>query len=128
VLNAVMSSLDDHMGSPWEEAFRDHLRLMADAGGLGRDDVVAIGPWWRESDSEIDAVGLAGRSREPFLVGEAKWSTNVNAARLTASLYAKALKLVPNPESLRYVVCGRDRVEHANPDTLVVTAAEIFSS
>jgi AAA+ ATPase superfamily predicted ATPase len=128
VLNAVLSGLADHMGSPWEEAFRDHLRLLADTGRLGRDDVVAIGSWWRESDSQIDAVGLAGRSREPFLVGEAKWSANVNAARLGASLYAKALKLVPDPDLLSYVVCGRDRVEHANPDTLVITAAQIFSS
>lgn len=126
-INAVISGIDDHMGPAWEEAFRDHLRLLAVTGRLDRDDVVAIGPWWRDGGSEIDAVGLAGRGRTPFLAGESKWSARVNAARIKATLTAKAAGLASDPGSLRYVVCGRELVEHADPDTIVVTAADIFA-
>jgi hypothetical protein len=86
---------------------------------------VAIGSWWRDGGSEIDAVGLGGRGRVPFLAGEAKWSARVNAARIKAALIAKAAALTPQPESLRYVVCGREQVERADPATLTVTAADI---
>lgn len=127
IINAVMEGIDDHMGGAWEEAFRDHLRLRATEGGLGRDDVVAVGSWWRDGGREIDAVALAGRSRMPFLVGEAKWSKRINAARIKAGLTVKAAGLVTEPELLRYVVCGREQVEHADPETLVVAAEEIFS-
>lgn len=127
VLNAVTAAVDDHMGLAWEEAFRDYLRLQAVTGGLGRDDVVAIGQWWRDGGSEIDAVGLAGRRRVPFLAGEAKWSANVNASRIRTAVAGKAAALTPEPESLQYVVCGREHVERAGADTLVVTAAEIFA-
>lgn len=126
VLNAVTGAIDDHMGPAWEEAFRDHLRLRAVTGRLDRDDVVAIGRWWRDGGSEIDAVGLAGRGRVPFLTGEAKWSARVNAARIKATLTAKAAGLTPHPEALRYVVCGREHVERADPDTLIITAQDIF--
>jgi hypothetical protein len=47
-------------------------------------------------------------------------------ARIKATLTAKAALLTPQPESLRYVVCGREHVERADPDTPVVTAADIF--
>ncbi|HVT69610.1 MAG TPA: DUF234 domain-containing protein [Trebonia sp.] len=128
VINAVVAGIDDHMGRAWEEAFRDHLRLRAVTGGLDRDDVVAIGPWWRDGGSEIDAVGLAGAGRIPFLVGESKWSAQVNAARIKAALIAKAAGLTQDAGSLRYVVCGRELVERADPDTLVITAADIFAA
>jgi AAA+ ATPase superfamily predicted ATPase len=127
IINAVIGGIDDHMGGSYEEAFRDHLRLLAIEGGLGRDDVVAVGSWWREGGSEIDAVALAGRSRTPFLVGEAKWSKRINAARIKAGLTVKAADLVPEPESLLYAVCGREQVEHADQETLIITAADIFS-
>jgi len=127
VINAVASQINDHMGPAWEEAFRDHLRLRAVTGRLRRDDVVAIGPWWRDGGSEIDAVGLAGRGRTPYLVGEAKWSAHVNAARIKASLTVKAAGLTADPASLTYVVCGRELVERADQDTLVITASDIFS-
>jgi len=35
ILDVLLASLDDHMGRPWEEAFRDHLRRRAAAGDLG---------------------------------------------------------------------------------------------
>jgi hypothetical protein len=127
VINAVTSSVDDHMGPAWEEAFRDHLRLRAVSGLLDRDDVVAVGSWWRDGGSEIDAVGLAGRGRVPFLVGESKWSARVNAPRIKAALIVKAAELTPDPGSLRYVVCGREQVERADPDTIVITASDIFT-
>ncbi len=128
VINTVVTEISDQMGAAWEEAFRDHLRLLAVTGRLDRDDVVAIGPWWRDGAGEIDAVGLAGRARVPFLAGESKWSAHVNAPRVKATLSAKAAELTPDPGSLRYVVCGRDLVEGADRDTLVVTAADIFAA
>ena len=127
VINAVTAGISDHMGSAWEEAFRDHLRLRAVTGRLDRDDVVAIGPWWRDGGGEIDAVGLAGRERVPFLAGESKWSERVNASRVKAALSAKTAELTSDPGSLRYVVCGRELVEGADRETLVVTAADIFA-
>jgi hypothetical protein len=67
ILPVLMSSLDDHMGPIWKEAFREHLRRTVGSGALG--DVVAIGLWWRDDgQGEIDAVALAGRSRTPVLV------------------------------------------------------------
>jgi hypothetical protein len=76
---------------------------------------------------EIDAVGLAGRGRVPFLVGESKWSTRVNAARIKATLIAKTAELVSDPGTLRYVVCGRELVERADPETTIITSADIFA-
>lgn len=123
-----MDAIDDHMGAPYEEAFRDHLRLIAGSGALGRDDVVAIGSWWRDGGSEIDAVGPAGRSRVPFMVREAKWATQVDAVRLKAKLTAKAVALSERPESLLHVVCARERVDRSDGDTVAATAADIFSA
>lgn len=126
ILPVLLSSLDDHMGGPWEEAFRNHLRRMAAAGELG-DDLVAIGPFWTsaEDPAEIDAVALAGRGREAVLLGEAKWAKRVNAARLRTELERKAPslpRLAPEP---RYAVCARERVDAAG-DVLAVTAEDIF--
>jgi len=79
--------LEESMGRPWEEAFRDHLRRRAAAGDLG-PDIVAIGPFWTAAadPGEIDAVALAGRGREAVLLGEAKWAKRVDAAPLRAEL------------------------------------------
>ncbi len=126
ILPVLLSSLDDHMGVPWEAAFRDHLRLRAAAGELG-GDVVAIGPFWTsaEDPTEIDAVALAGRRREAVLLGEAKWAKRVNAARLRAELERKAAALPRLVAEPRYAICARERID--NPDgVLAVTAEEIF--
>ena len=65
ILPSLMASLDDHLGGPWEAAFRDHLRRMAVTGELD-PQVVAVGPFWTaDGQNEIDAVVLAGRSRRP---------------------------------------------------------------
>ncbi|HYP56449.1 MAG TPA: ATP-binding protein [Solirubrobacterales bacterium] len=125
ILSVLLRSLDDRMGGPWEEAFRDHLRRRAAAGELG--DVVAIGPFWTSASdpAEIDAVALAGRSREAVLLGEAKWAKRVRAEPLVAELRRKAAavpKLVSEP---RYAVAARERVDSAD-GVLAVTAAEIF--
>ncbi|WP_131792574.1 ATP-binding protein, partial [Candidatus Protofrankia datiscae] len=45
LLPVLLESLDDHFGSPWEEAFREHLRRLAVAGSLG-PGIVAVGPYW----------------------------------------------------------------------------------
>lgn len=126
ILPVLLSSLDDHMGGPWEEAFRDHLRLRAAAGELG-EDVVAIGPFWTsaEDPTEIDAVALAGRDRRAVLLGEAKWSKRVNAARLRAELERKSSALPRLAEEPRYAICARERVDGAG-GALAITAEDIF--
>ncbi len=66
-------------------------------------------------------------TRIPVLAGETKWARTVNAARLKASLIRKTAGLAVDPDQLRYAVCARDQVEHADADTLAVTAADIFA-
>jgi AAA+ ATPase superfamily predicted ATPase len=125
VLTAMLTELDDHMGGPWEEAFRLHLRRLAAEGALG-DDVVAIGRWWAEPGEEIDAVVLAGRSREAALVGEAKWSRSVDAGPLLRLLERKAEKLPRVRAPLRLAVCARERVRNPPARSLAVTSADLF--
>jgi hypothetical protein len=105
---------------------REHLVRLAARGALG-DDIVDIGRWWRDAPPvEIDAVALAGRSRRPVLVGEAKWTRHVDGARLRRSLERKADGL-PDTDAaqLRYSICARERVTRAD-DLLPVTAGDIF--
>lgn len=129
VVPALERELNDHMGPPYEEAFREYLWRQADSGILGSADIVAIGPWWRSGgQDQIDAVVLAepDLTRIPVAVGEAKWGKSVDAARITARLAAKAAALTPDVDRLRYVVCARSEVTRAAGDTVVVTAADIF--
>ncbi|HEU5141925.1 MAG TPA: ATP-binding protein [Solirubrobacterales bacterium] len=125
ILPVLLRSLDDHMGGPWEEAFRDHLRRRAAAGELG--DVVAVGPFWTSAGDprEIDAVALAGRGREAVLVGEAKWAKRVKAGPLRAELERKALALPKLADGVRYAIAAREQVDDAD-DALAVTAVDIF--
>jgi uncharacterized protein len=127
ILPVLLAAIDDQMGGPWEEAFRDHLRLRAASGDLG-PDVVAVGPFWTAASDpgEIDAVALAGRGRGAVLIGEAKWKKRVDATRLRAELERKALglpRLAPQP---RYAICAREIVDRAG-DALSITAADIFA-
>jgi uncharacterized protein len=131
ILPVMIDSLDDHLGPVWEEAFRDHLRLLGAAGRLG-PGVVAVGPWWTShSLNEIDAVALAGRSRLPVMVGEAKWARTEDARRLLSGLRRKAAVLTDKPEALLYVLAARERVtgvpDGADPRVLAVTAADVFA-
>ena len=128
ILPVLLDSIDDHMGGPWEEAFRDHLRRLAAAGELG-EDVVAIGPFWTAGadPAEIDAVALAGRRREAVLLGEAKWARRVDAGPLRAELERKARALPRLASNPRYAICARERVDDAG-DALAITAAEIFAA
>ena len=109
-----------------EEAFRMHLRHMAMEGQLGVD-IVAVGPFWTAADDphEIDAVVLAGRSREAVLVGEAKWARKVSGTRIRRELERKSSALPRAREDLRFVVCAREHVD-GSEDLLVVTAEDIF--
>ena len=121
---------DVHMGAVFEEAFREHLRRMANEGSLG-ENIVAVGSWWTDDgQQEIDAVVLAqrGLTRVPVLVGESKWASSVNASRIKAALVRKSAALVPDAEGLRYAICARENVEHADEDTLTVTTADIFGT
>lgn len=126
ILPALMTELDDHMGSRWEEAFRLHLRRLAASGGIG-EDVVAVGPWWRETgEDEIDAVVLAGRRREAVLVGEARWARSVDAGPIERAISRKAEGLPRVRDPLRMGVCARESVRRAQRGTLVVTGSDIF--
>jgi AAA+ ATPase superfamily predicted ATPase len=126
ILPVLLRSLDDHMGAPWEAAFRDHLRRLAAAGELGAD-IVAIGPFWTSAGDpgEIDAVALAGRGREAVLLGEAKWAKRVSAVPLRVDLERKSDALPRIGAEPRYAVCARERVDNVG-DTLAITAADIF--
>jgi uncharacterized protein len=129
IIRPLAAFTDEHMGPVFEEAFREHLRRLANQGSLG-DDIVAIGSWWSDdSQQEIDAVVIAQRamSRVPVLVGESKWASTVNTGRIKAGLLRKAAVLVPDVEGLKYAICARDAVDRVDEDTLAITARDIFS-
>lgn len=118
--------LDDHMGPRYEQAFRDHLRLLAAAGEFG-EEVAAIGPYWTRGgvQVEIDAVVLSGVPETAVAVGECKWQSTVNATLLRGKLLESARvlpRVVPEPS---LVLCARDEVSHAE-GVKAITAADIF--
>jgi AAA+ ATPase superfamily predicted ATPase len=126
VLPVLESSLDDFMGPRWENAFRAHLRHRAAQNDLPKQQIVAIGPWWRDQPAvEIDAVALAGRRRRPVLVGEAKWARKVDGRRIAEALAVKARALPDLADDHARVVCARDEVEHRE-GLDVVTSRDIF--
>jgi AAA+ ATPase superfamily predicted ATPase len=127
ILPVLVDSIDDHMGGPWEEAFREHLRRLAASGELG-PEIVAIGPYWTAAadPAEIDAIALAGRRREAVLIGEAKWKKRVDGARLRADLERKAEELPRLSAEARYAICARERVDSAE-SVLAITAEDIFA-
>lgn len=128
ILPVLLESIDQHMGGPWESAFRDHLRRLATAGELA-PGAVAVGPFWTAAadPGEIDAVVLAGRRREAVLIGEAKWGKRVNGAALRAELERKARALPRLAADPRYAICARERVDNSG-EMLVMTAADIFGT
>jgi uncharacterized protein len=127
ILPVLVEQLDRHMGERWESAFREHLIRLAAAGELG-PEIVDVGRWWRDSPAvEIDAVALAGRSREAVLVGEAKWSRRVDGRALRAELERKAGVLPRLAVEPRYAICARERVERPG-GTLAITARDVFAA
>lgn len=127
ILPVLLTCLDDFMGPRWEEMFRAHLRRLAPTGALG-DQIVAIGPWWTDSsDTEIDAVALAGRARRPVLAGEAKWTRSIDVPRTVDALRLKADKLPGVPDKLRFAVCVREQLQSVPSGVLGVTAADVMS-
>lgn len=126
ILPVLLEALDDHMGVPWEDAFRDHLRRLAARGELG-DGVVAVGPFWTSAadPGEIDAVALAGRGKEAVLLGEAKWRKRVDARPIRADLERKAAGLPKLAEAPTFTVCAREGIDNAD-GTIAVTAEDIF--
>lgn len=127
ILTVLLTELDDHMGPRWEEAFRIHLRRLADLGQIA-PQVVAVGPFWTAAKDpvEIDAVVLAGRRREAVLVGEAKWTKKLDATRVVKALERKAHSLPAVNDALRYAVAAREEVVYGT-DVLRATARDIFS-
>lgn len=127
ILDVLVSSLDDHLGSPWEDTVRRHVRRECAAGRLARD-VVAVGPWWTgEGQDEIDVLVLGGRARRAVLAGEVKWKRTVAAPRLVTDLRRKVLSVGADPDDLSYLVAAREAVRDAGPDVAVVTAADVFA-
>ncbi len=125
VTKTLVASLGDAMGRPWEEAFRWHLRSLV--GSTLPADMVAIGSWWNSDSSvEIDAVGLSGRSRNPTLVGEAKWARNADASSLVRGLERKAAALPGPAGELAIAVCAREKLHNVPPGVITVTAQDIF--
>lgn len=126
ILPVLLESLDAQMGGPWEGAFRDHLRRLAAGGELG-DGVVAIGPFWTSAadPGEIDAVALAGRSREAVLLGEAKWRKRVDARRIRAELERKSAALPKLASDPTIAIGARETVANAE-GVLAITAKDIF--
>lgn len=125
ILPVLEASLDDHMGGRWEEAFRQHIRRMADAGDLG-EGVVAVGAFWTDRPPvELDCVALAGRGRAARLIGEAKWTRRVSAGGLVHALERKAEALRSVEREARYAIAAREEVVEAR-GVLAITAADIF--
>jgi hypothetical protein len=127
ILPVMVESLDDFMGPRWEEAFRGHLRKLASDGVIG-PGVVAVGGFWKGGGAEINAVALAGRSREAVVVGEAKWRRSVDAPPLEAALHRKAAALPKVADDLQLAICAREQVNGASPTALMVTAYDIFAA
>ena len=127
VLPVMLAELDDHLGAPWEEAARIHLRRLAAAGQLG-SGVVAVGRYWTTSQPpvEIDGVVLAGRSRAAVAVAEAKWARRVDGDATAHALLRKADALPKVADQLQLLVAAREEVtgERVTP----ITAADIFAS
>ena len=129
ILPVLTESLDDHLGGPWEEMVRIHLRHRAAGGEFGKG-IVALGPWWSDnSDTEIDLVALSGRSRVPVLAGEVKWARRQDAARLARKVRAKAARLpgVSDPDELQVVVCAREVLDNLPAWTTGITTADVFT-
>lgn len=126
IAGVIEHGLDDHLGAPWEEAVRWHVRRLAAAGEL--DDVVAVGSWWQDAPPvELDVVGLAGRGRVPAIVGEAKWARRVDGDRLARDLAVRAAALIGDGQPPRLLLAAREDVVGGAPDLLRVTAADVFA-
>ena len=131
----AMSRLSSFLGPRFEEAFRIHLRHLAARGELG-EGVIAVGAFWfheppiapggEPSDTEIDAVVLAGVHRDAVLVGEAKLHHTINAAPLLRSLERKVEHLPRRGPNLRLALAAGHAVVGAPPEVLTVTASDIF--
>ena len=124
IIPALLPRLEDHMGPRWEEAFRAHLRRIAQDGALG-PDVVAVGSYWQDNRGELDAVVLSGSGRVATTVGEAKWARRVDGRRLRFELESK-LPLLPRiSETVGLAVCARERIDGPQ-HPLNFTAADLF--
>ncbi len=73
------------------------------------------------------AALLGDRREEAVLVGEAKWSRTVNAARIVRELELKTRALPRLAPDIRYAVCARERVTKLPARAIPVTASDIFA-
>ncbi|MGQ0624580.1 MAG: DUF234 domain-containing protein [Sporichthyaceae bacterium] len=127
IMGVLGDALDDHQGGRWEAATRAQVRRAAAAGEYG-ERVVAVGPFWTaDGHNEIDVVALAGRSRTPILVGEAKWTRQVSAPAVVASLLRKSAALPAPAGDLQILISARELVTDLPPGVRAITATDIFS-
>jgi len=84
--------------------------------------------WNTDSSVEIDAVGLAGRSRTPVLLGEATWGRSEDASALVRVLERKAAALPGVTDTPICAVCAREELRNVPSGAFTVTAADIFSA
>ncbi|MGQ0625777.1 MAG: ATP-binding protein [Sporichthyaceae bacterium] len=127
IMPVITDALDDHQGGRWEAAVRSHIRRAAAAGEFG-ERIVAVGPFWTtDGHNEIDVVALAGRSRAPVLVAEAKWARQVSAPGIVAALLRKAAALPDAAADLQVAVCARERVTDLPDGVLAITASDVFT-
>ncbi|HEV2636090.1 MAG TPA: ATP-binding protein [Actinocrinis sp.] len=127
IMPVIRERLDQHLGPVWESAFRQHLRRLGARGELG-GQIVAVGSFWTaDGQNEIDAVVLAGITRTPVLIGEAKWARQVDGPRRAADLRRKLAALPGVRDEPRLALAARESVRSAPDGALVVTAADIFS-
>ncbi len=51
---------------------------------------------------------------------------SISGPRIKAKQAAKAAGLTDSVDQLQYIICARSAVTQADPDTVVVTAVDIF--
>jgi AAA+ ATPase superfamily predicted ATPase len=110
-----------HVAWTFEELCRRHaIRLI----GAGELPPMVIGRWWSTSGQpvEIDVVGLGDATT---LVGEVKWSDEVDMARLLHELERKAASVARPADRLRLAVWSRRRTD-ATSDALQFDASDVI--
>ncbi len=133
LVDVVLEQFDDYMGSRWEDAVREHVRLTAASGDLPWP-LTAVGEFWlrqagpAKDPCQLDVVALTGRSGKVALAGEAKWSRRRSAATLVAEVKWKAetakLSLIDQP---LWLASAREELTDVPSECLPVTAHDIFA-
>jgi uncharacterized protein len=125
VERVVLPGLPDHLGEPWEEMCREFIRTQAVRGTLPVD-VSQVGRWWsRDNSTEIDVVGMEGKS--VVLAGSVKWSRSAGANELRA--LRRAVEALPNrADDVQLVLFAREAMHLPDAGVLGFTADDLYRS